>query len=379
MNQIRQLKVAYVLNVDVLKSIFDDRVHHIQKDLGEAEETIREDKHHLANLKVRCQELHTLLKTKKQQLEKEYPYENREGDPPFNAFGEFLNSNRNRETGELTEERDILEDEISELEDDDNVIKLFEEKTAKYTELSTTLQKLERFTTRNQSKLHRTARRWKEKLAVICDQKLNARFKKYMQAMNCDGEVSLATHERYEEYGIQIKVRFREESTLSILSATSNSGGERSVSTIMFLLALQSIHKSCFRAVDEINQGMDERNERLVVSRIVANCWGKDKPQFFLITPKLLPCLNQFSQPHVTTLVVFNAPGVYMRQKQFDFYDSIVPGLKRKREEGGFAEPVDKKKTKKEGKRKGDGGDDSDDNGEQDENMPNFAAELNAG
>jgi len=75
------------------------------------------------------------------------------------------------------------------------------------------------------------------------------------------------------------------------------SGGERSVSTIMFLMALQEMMVSPFRCVDEINQGLDERNERLVFRRIVEN---STKPpgakgltdhcgQYFLITPKLLP------------------------------------------------------------------------------------------
>ena len=39
-------------------------------------------------------------------------------------------------------------------------------------------------------------------------------------------------------------------------------GGERSVSTALYMMALQSLTKVPFRCVDEINQGMDEVNER---------------------------------------------------------------------------------------------------------------------
>ena len=80
-------------------------------------------------------------------------------------------------------------------------------------------------------------------------------------------------------------------------------------------MSLQALTKSPFRVVDEINQGMDPRNERLVHARMVSIATGNDEQQFqpeeedndandketgdryrsmgggsqyFLITPKLL-------------------------------------------------------------------------------------------
>ena len=88
------------------------------------------------------------------------------------------------------------------------------------------------------------------------------------------------------------------------------------MSTIFYLMSLQSLTKSPFRVVDEINQGMDPRNERLVHKRMVGIACGKnDLPhhpygvdaddedevdegqgrggsQYFLITPKLLHNLS---------------------------------------------------------------------------------------
>lgn len=64
---------------------------------------------------------------------------------------------------------------------------------------------------------------------------------------------------------------------------------------------------------DEINQGLDERNERLVFRRIVTNSCSlpENDPldhsgQYFLITPKLLPNLEDMEHPGVTVLTVFN-------------------------------------------------------------------------
>jgi chromosome segregation ATPase len=72
----------------------------------------------------------------------------------------------------------------------------------------------------------------------------------------------------------------------------------------MYLMAMQDLMVSPFRCVDEINQGLDERNERLVFRRIVKSSTAKPKfendpsshcGQYILCTPKLLPNLTDTS------------------------------------------------------------------------------------
>ena len=57
-------------------------------------------------------------------------------------------------------------------------------------------------------------------------------------------------------------------------------------------MAMQSITKVPFRAVDEINQGMDERNERKVFDLILETAVRENTAQYFLLTPKLLSDLE---------------------------------------------------------------------------------------
>lgn len=64
-----------------------------------------------------------------------------------------------------------------------------------------------------------------------------------------------AEYGNFKEWGIEIRVSFRENVKPQVLSARVQSGGERSVSTIMYLMALQEMMVSPFRCVDEINQG----------------------------------------------------------------------------------------------------------------------------
>lgn len=50
--------------------------------------------------------------------------------------------------------------------------------------------------------------------------------------------------------------------------------------------------QSPFRMVDEINQGMDPRNERVVHERMVQIACREHTSQYFLLTPKLLSGLR---------------------------------------------------------------------------------------
>ncbi|EXJ77994.1 hypothetical protein A1O3_09153 [Capronia epimyces CBS 606.96] len=96
----------------------------------------------------------------------------------------------------------------------------------------------------------------------------------------------------FANWAIHISVKFREHEPLSLLDSHRQSGGERAVSTIFYLMALQSLNRAPFRVVDEINQGMDPRNERMVHGRMVDIAADDGGSQYFLITPKLLSGLK---------------------------------------------------------------------------------------
>jgi structural maintenance of chromosomes protein 5 len=157
--------------------------------------------------------------------------------------------------------------------------------------------------------------KWEPKLDALV-QRISDAFSDSFARIGCAGQVTVDKVEdlpgpngepgvsEFDQWSIQIQVKFREHENLSILDSHRQSGGERAVSTIFYLMALQSLSASPFRVVDEINQGMDPRNERMVHERMVdiacaaapdaENEDNKDKvgssggSQYFLITPKLL-------------------------------------------------------------------------------------------
>ena len=89
------------------------------------------------------------------------------------------------------------------------------------------------------------------------------------------------------------------------------------MSTIFYLMALQSMAQSPFRVVDEINQGMDPRNERMVHERMVEIACREHTSQYFLITPKLLTGLRY--DPRMRVLCIASGEHMPKQGGKLDF------------------------------------------------------------
>uniref|UniRef100_A0A4W6CS39 Structural maintenance of chromosomes protein 5 n=1 Tax=Lates calcarifer TaxID=8187 RepID=A0A4W6CS39_LATCA len=147
--------------------------------------------------------------------------------------------------------------------------------------------------------------RWLNPLKQLVEQ-INDKFSDFFRSMQCAGEVDLHSEneEEYDKYGIRIRVKFHSSTQLHELTAHHQSGGERSVSTMLYLMALQELNRCPFRVVDEINQGMDPVNERRVFDIVVRTACKETTSQYFFITPKLLQNLQYADE--MTILCVHN-------------------------------------------------------------------------
>ena len=128
---------------------------------------------------------------------------------------------------------------------------------------------------------------WEPKLLDMVH-KISTKFSSIFPSVGVAGEVKVARAEKYSDWRLEIKVKFRDEGELKVLDSHSQSGGERAVSTVFYMISMQELTTSPFRVVDEINQGMDARNERVVHKHMVQVACQEHTSQYFLITPKLL-------------------------------------------------------------------------------------------
>ncbi|KAI5464112.1 P-loop containing nucleoside triphosphate hydrolase protein [Mariannaea sp. PMI_226] len=172
-----------------------------------------------------------------------------------------------------------------------NVLREFERRAQEITRLQRQMEgsteKLEKLT----REIDGIMSKWEPQLDRLVS-KINDAFAYNFEQISCAGEVRVHKPDDFDAWALDIMVRFRENETLQKLNAHRQSGGERAVSTIFFLMALQSMAQSPFRVVDEINQGMDPRNERMVHERMVEIACREHTSQYFLITPKLLTGLR---------------------------------------------------------------------------------------
>lgn len=112
---------------------------------------------------------------------------------------------------------------------------------------------------------------------------ITAKFGEFFKRFGCRGELEWKLEDG--DWILLIMVSFRDSELLTRLCAERQSGGEKSLATVLFLLALQQSTSVGFRLVDEINQGMDATNERIVFELLSEMSLER---QFFIITPKLV-------------------------------------------------------------------------------------------
>ncbi|XP_049298209.1 structural maintenance of chromosomes protein 5 [Anopheles funestus] len=181
-----------------------------------------------------------------------------------------------------------------------------------YEEMSRVLEQLRRAVSCSENEIASLERymaelheRWYPEVQRVV-QNINGKFTHFMSSMGFAGEVELIRQEErdYDEYGIRIYVKYRNEEKLSALDRKLQSGGERAVAIAIYTLSLQHMTQVPFRCVDEINQGMDPTNERKVFNMLVDETCREGQSQYFFVTPKLLPHLNYNDKMNV--LIVHN-------------------------------------------------------------------------
>ncbi|PNX99869.1 structural maintenance of chromosomes protein 5-like, partial [Trifolium pratense] len=160
-----------------------------------------------------------------------------------------------------------------------NILEQYEDRQRQIEDLATKLDADKKEYERCKAELENIKGKWLPTLRNLVA-KINETFSQNFRQMAVAGEVSLDEHDiDFDQYGIHIKVKFRENGELEVLSAHHQSGGERSVSTIVYLVSLQDLTNCPFRVVDEINQGMDPINERKMFQQLVRAASKPNTPQ----------------------------------------------------------------------------------------------------
>ncbi|MEM3031662.1 MAG: AAA family ATPase [Nitrososphaerota archaeon] len=117
------------------------------------------------------------------------------------------------------------------------------------------------------------------------------------------GRIELKSLDDIGRASIEIFVGFRGVEP-SLLNAHTQSGGERIVATLAFLLALQKYVKSPFRAVDEFDVHLDPLNRDRMINILTRTAREDKNIQYIMITPGRVPFTEDMN-----VIVVQNVEG----------------------------------------------------------------------
>ncbi len=192
-----------------------------------------------------------------------------------------------RDPAEIRDELKVIDGYLKALKDvPANADKMYEAYAKTYRKLKDKLEEILDSKNKMIDRVKVRSEKWRSILEK-CMRDVNEKFKEILASMGAVGEVKLTNLDDIENAGLKIYVGFHG-SAPAELDTYTQSGGERSVAVIAFLIALQQFVKSPFRAIDEYDVHMDpsnkERIERAIYESIKAS-----GVQYLLITPSPAP------------------------------------------------------------------------------------------
>uniref|UniRef100_A0A3Q1HAV8 Structural maintenance of chromosomes protein 6 n=1 Tax=Anabas testudineus TaxID=64144 RepID=A0A3Q1HAV8_ANATE len=158
--------------------------------------------------------------------------------------------------------------------------KVYAEALALYREKTNQVRDLRRFIDRLDNIMSDRQNRYKimrRSLSVRC----KLYFNNFLIKMNCCG--SMIFDHNNETLSISVKPPGREDDGVSDMRSLS--GGERSFSTVCFMLSLWEITESPFRCLDEFDVYMDMHNRRISLDLLLELSERQHLRQFIFITP----------------------------------------------------------------------------------------------
>lgn len=222
----------------------------------------------------------------------------------------------------IREKINLLQDEMNIMSTaDNNSIHRLQEVEDKIQEHRVRLPKAEQVKAGVDDRMAAIEAVWEPELRELVN-KISISFQKRFISVASDGQVQLTKGNKYKDWRLEIMVKFRNESDLKVLDRQSQSGGERAVSTIFFVMALQGLTQAPLRIVDEINQGMDPKNEKMAHKYFVHTACQSSSSQYFLVTPKLLTGL--YYHPKMKIHCIYTGPLIDSAKKSStagDFMD----------------------------------------------------------
>ena len=285
------------------KTELDREVASLQAEVGSVEDAIRKVTDDYISQRVRFEVLEYRTKVTESEIrelersEREVRGELDAMKPDLDKAGERILTQR--APYEVSEELKLVSAQLQKLQDlPDDAEKIYKDYTGNLEGLKGKLQELQDNKKLMLKELEERKKAWKNAVQNLIDE-VAPIYQQVLSTVGATGAIRLDDAGSVAEAGLQLLVGYKGAEP-SILDPYTQSGGERSVALVAFMLSLQSRIISPLRAMDEFDIHMDPRNREAIFKMILAQ--GKRNPnsQHIVITPSIITVADRTA--HVITV-----------------------------------------------------------------------------
>ncbi len=204
-----------------------------------------------------------------------------------------------RQPYEVSEELKLVSAHIQKMQDvPDDAEKIYNDYSGNIEELKTKLAKLQENKKSMLSELESRKGVWKKAIEDLIET-VDPSYQAVLSAADASGFIKFEQADTIEEAGLDLYVGFRGGAPTT-LDPFTQSGGERSVALMAFILSLQARIVSPLRAMDEFDIHMDPKNREAMFKMILSQMKQREASQYIVITPSILTVFDK--RAHVITV-----------------------------------------------------------------------------
>jgi chromosome segregation ATPase len=281
-------------------SEIQDKTEHMTREIEDLTNQIVDSKINIALLNYQKQNIEKSLQKLRRDLKtKTGEYE--EAEKKAEQTGSRIASTR--ATGDITDEIRLTDGYLAALADvSEDIEHMYESYSKLYLDLKDKARTVEENREKTLEEVKTRMDSWRTVMQSLLDH-VNLQYRKILSQAQAVGEVHMTNGHDIEAAGLDVLVGFKGAVPVP-LDAYTQSGGERSMATMSFLLALQQHVQSPFRAVDEYDVHMDPRNRETITNLLIDSVKGLES-QYLIITPSQIT----FAERDIHVVTVQNVEG----------------------------------------------------------------------
>ncbi len=285
------------------KGELDREVSSLQPEITRTEDLIKRTMDSYVSFKVKAEVLSYRIRIAESDLHelersaREYKAELDKLAPDIEKAGTRMETAR--QPYEVSEELKLVSAHIQKMQDvPDDAEKIYNDYSGNIEELKVKLAKLQ--DNRKSMLVELDSRRsvWKKAIEDLIEA-VDPPYQAVLSAADASGFIKFEQADSIEDAGFDLYVGFRGGAPTT-LDPFTQSGGERSVALMAFILSLQARIVSPLRALDEFDIHMDPRNREAMFKMILSQMKQRESSQYIVITPSILTVFDKSA--HVITV-----------------------------------------------------------------------------